>query len=134
MKNITRYFQEEHSLTIGDKFEENKYRGLNLDINGTKFNIQAKADNDKNKISVLSIVHDTNEKKELIEALKEIRSFFEIPTIPVINEYSTLITEWDILSDFDSDTGEEIRLIIFNRGISMLVAQYRLELKIEVKN
>ena len=133
-KKVFDYVKNEFSLIIGESFDCLDERNFNIDIDGKTFRVHPGIDvTNNNKISFISIRFATEDKSELIEALDKIKKYFDLVRVPNLNMNSEFYSASIYLLDNDLSTGEELKLILWDR-VSSIISRYEIELKIEVNN
>lgn len=129
--NVLAYLKDEFSLVLGDSFDSLVQRNLELNIKGFKFWIHPGIDViNNNAIVFISIRFLTEDKSQLILALKTMEEYFELRGVPHLNMSSVFYTASMYFVAQDSFTGGDLKLIIWDRVSSML-SRYEIELKIE---
>ncbi len=133
-KNVFTYLKDEFSLVLGESFDPLVQRNLELNIEGVKFWIHPGIDvTNNNTISFISIRFLTEDKSELIYALKKLDDYFELKGVPNLNMSSVFYNASIYFVAQDSLTGDYLKLILWDRVSSML-SRYEIELKIEHKD
>lgn len=126
-RNIIKLFKENYNIAVGENFVPNYHEALNIDISGFTFKIHAGVDILTDKISFVSLYYKTDDRKELYNALKKIKTYFDIDANDdELNFYTVYLTSWEI----DEELNISTKLILYD-WINSSVPRYKIELKIE---
>jgi hypothetical protein len=123
--------KDDFSLVLGESFDPLAQRNLELNIKGVKFWIHPGIDvTNDNAIVFISIRFLTEDKSELIFAMKTMEEYFELKGVPNLNMSSVFYTASMYYVAQDSLTGGDLKLIVWDR-VSSMQSRYEIELKIE---
>jgi hypothetical protein len=130
-KTVSEFFEKEYSLRLGDSYNIMEQKVIEITIDDITFFIHPVVDlTNNNEIVILSIRFLTEDKQSLVNALRKLKKFFNLNGVPDIDINSKFYTASMYSLDYIHETGETLKLVLWDR-ISSMLNRYEIELKIE---